>query len=170
MNTPDKPYILLTGSANPKLADSIGKTLNQCVQVTTSRFADGEIRVEIPENVRNCDVFIIQPTCPPVNDNIMELALMADAAKRASAEKIAAIVPYYGYSRQDRKERSRVPISSAAVAQMLQAVGIQRILTMDIHSEQLQGSFSGPWDNIYGSYSLIPEIKERDIPLSSCFS
>lgn len=157
----ERPIALLTGSSNPDLAKKIGSILEIDVHNPTARFADSEIKVTIPVNLRRCHVFILQPTSPPVNDHIMELLLMADAARRASAEEITAVIPYFGYSRQDRKEKPRVPISAAVIVKILEVVGIQRILTVDIHSEQQQGFFHGPWDNVFGSYSLIPEIKAR---------
>lgn len=160
---PDKKgdFILLTGRSNPDLAESIGKILDVEVTCPISIFSDGEIRVRIKPNLRRRKIFIIQSTSIPVNDHIMELALMADAAKRASASEVTAVIPYFGYARQDRKEMSRVPISAAAVASLLVNAGIDRILTLDIHSEQLEGSIKHPWDNLYGSYSILPTLKER---------
>lgn len=159
----ERPIALLTGSSNPDLAKKIGLLLETDVHNPTSRFADSEIKITIPVNLRRCHVFILQPTSPPVNDHIMELLLMADAARRASAEEITAVIPYFGYSRQDRKEKPRVPISAAVVAKILEAVGVQRILTVDIHSEQQQGFFQGPWDNVFGSFSLIPAIQTKGV-------
>src|SRR6266700_5505649 len=130
-------FILLTGQSNPELADSIGKILNTEVTCPISIFSDGEIRVRIQPNLRRRKVFLIQSTSIPVNDHIMELALMADAAKRASASEITAVIPYFGYARQDRKEMSRVPISASAVASLLVNSGIGRIVTIDMHSEQM---------------------------------
>jgi ribose-phosphate pyrophosphokinase len=156
-------FILLTGQSNPELADSMGKILNTEVTCPISIFSDGEIRVRIQPNLRRRKVFLIQSTSIPVNDHIMELALMADAAKRASASEISAVIPYFGYARQDRKETSRVPISASAVASLLINAGVDRILTLDIHSEQLEGSIKQPWDNVYGSYSLLPALKERNM-------
>jgi ribose-phosphate pyrophosphokinase len=156
-------FVLLTGNSNPELASSIGKLLDSEVTNPISVFSDGEIRVRIKPNMRRRPVFIIQSTSNPVNDNIMELVFMADAAQRASADEIIAVIPYFGYSRQDRKEMPRVPISSAAVAQMLVNAGVDRILTIDIHSEQLEGSIQKPWDNVYGSYSLLPILEKRNL-------
>jgi ribose-phosphate pyrophosphokinase len=156
-------FILLTGRANPELAHAVGKILGIDVTNPITSFSDGEIRVRIQSNLRRRTVFIIQPTSAPVNDNLMELILMTDAARRASASEIVAVVPYYGYSRQDRKEMSRVPISSSVVASLLVASGMDRILTVDIHSEQQEGFIAKPWDNLFGSYSLIPEIKKRKL-------
>ncbi len=156
-----RDFILLTGRANPGLAEAVGKILKVEVTCPISVFSDGEIRVRIKPNLRRRKVFIIQSTSIPVNDHIMELALMADAAKRASASEVTAVIPYFGYARQDRKEMSRVPISSSAVASLLINAGIDRILTLDIHSEQLEGSIKQPWDNLYGSYSILPALQER---------
>ncbi len=157
-------FVLLTGTANIKLASDIAKILGKTVHETVSVFADGEKRIVIPENLRKRDVFIIQPTCPPVNDNIMELLLIIDAAKRSSASEITAIIPYFGYSRQDRKDRSRVPISAALVARLIEYAGADKILTIDIHSEQEPGFVEIPWDNLYSSYSLLPELKKSFDP------
>lgn len=151
---------LLSGSSNLPLAKNISKFLKKEIFYPITKFADSEIRVNIPKNLRRSNVFIIQPTSVPVNDNLMELLLMIDAAKRASANEITAIVPYFGYSRQDRKDRPRVPISASLVTQLIKTAGADRILTVDIHSEQEQGFFSGPWDNLYGSFVLIPAIKK----------
>lgn len=156
-------FILLTGTANPELAHAVGKKLGIEVSNPITTFSDGEVRVRIQSNLRRRTVFIIQPTSAPVNDHIMQLILMADAARRASATEIVAVIPYYGYSRQDRKEMSRVPISSSVVASMLVAAGVDRILTVDIHSEQQEGFIHKPWDNLFGSYSLIPEIQKRKL-------
>jgi|SRR6185369_1125107 len=156
-------FILLTGRANPKLAHAIGKKLGVAVDEPVSSFADGEIRVRINSNVRRRMVVIVQPTSTPANDHIMELLFMIDAAKRASSSEVVVVLPYYGYSRQDRKEMSRVPISSSVVASLFMHAGADRILTLDIHSEQQEGFINKPWDNIFGSYSLIPEIKKRNL-------
>ena len=156
-------YILLTGRANPNLARAVGKRLKKKVDEPISVFSDGETRVAIAQNMRRRHVFIIQPTSPPVNDHIMELILMADAARRGSASEIIAVIPYFGYSRQDRKEKSRVPISASVIASLLEHAGVERIITVDIHSEQQEGFTRGPWDNVYASYSLLPVIKSRKI-------
>jgi len=158
-----RDFILLAGRSNPELAESIGKLLDVEVTCPISIFSDGEIRVRIKPNLRRRKVFIVQATSKPVNDHIMELALMADAAKRASASEVTAVIPYFGYARQDRKEMSRVPISSSAISSMLINAGIDRILTLDIHSEQMEGSIKQPCDNLYGSYSLLPALKERNM-------
>lgn len=156
-------FVILTGRSNPALAHAIGKILGVEVLEPISIFSDGEIRVRISKNLRRRMVFIIQPTSTPVNDHIMELLFMIDAARRASASEITAVIPYYGYARQDRKEMSRVPISSSVVASTLTNTGANHILTLDIHSEQQEGFTSIPWDNIFGSYSLLPEIKKRNL-------
>ncbi len=154
-------FVLLTGTANLKLAKEVASILGKDVHETISTFADGEKRVIIPENLRRRDVFIIQPTCTPVDSNLMELLLIIDAAKRSSASEISVIIPYFGYSRQDRKDRPRVPISASLVARLIEFAGADRILTIDIHSEQEPGFVEVPWDNLYGSYSLLPELKKH---------
>lgn len=155
-------FVLLTGTANLKLAKDIAKILGKEVDETVTVFSDGEKRVIIPENLRKRDVFIIQSTCPPsVDENIMEILLIIDAAKRSSAAEVSAIIPYFGYSRQDRKDRSRVPISAALVAGLIEYAGADRILTLDIHSEQEPGFIKSPWDVLYGSYALLPELKKH---------
>jgi len=132
-------------------------------EATVGKFSDGEITVEINENVRGKDVFIIQPTCAPTNDNLMELLLMADGLRRASATRITAVVPYFGYARQDRRPRSaRVPISARAIADMMVGAGIDRVLTVDLHADQIQGFFSVPVDNVYGSPILLDDIERQD--------
>ncbi len=152
---------LLTGRANIPLACEIGRILNMPVhQSSKGVFADGESNIQIPDYLRRKSAYIIQPTSPPVNDNLMELFLMIDAARRASAGEINLVIPYFGYARQDRKDKSRVPISAAMVAKFLQYAGAARILTLDIHSEQTGGAVRIPWDNLFASYSFIPVIKE----------
>ncbi|HEX8932158.1 MAG TPA: ribose-phosphate diphosphokinase [Patescibacteria group bacterium] len=162
MSTNDD-FVILAGRSNPTLAHSIGKILGIEVDEPISIFADGEIRVRIKPNLRRRKVFIIQSTSTPVNDHIMELLFMIDAAKRASSAEVIAVIPYYGYGRQDRKEMSRVPISSSVVASAIINAGADRILTLDIHSEQQEGFIAKPWDNIYGSYSILPELKKRQL-------
>ncbi len=157
----DNGFVLLTGTANLKLAQDIAKILGQNADETVTTFADGEKRIIIPENLRKRDVFIIQPTCPPVDSNIMELFLIIDAAKRSSASEVTAVIPYFGYSRQDRKDRPRVPISASIIARLIEYSGADRILTIDIHSEQEPGFIEIPWDNLFGSYSLLPILKEN---------
>lgn len=154
-------FVLLTGTANLKLSRDVAKILGKNADETVSVFADGEKRIIIPENLRRREVFIIQPTCPPVDSNLMELLLMIDAAKRSSASEITVVIPYFGYSRQDRKDRSRVPISAALVAGLIEFAGADKIVTLDIHSEQELGFTNIPWDNLYSSYSFLPELKDK---------
>lgn len=156
-------FVLVTGRSNPDLAKKIAKYLKKTLFEPVSVFADGEIRVKIPPNLRRRHVFIIQPTCPPVNDHLMELIFMIDAAKRSSAREVTVVVPYFGYSRQDRKEMPHVPISASVVSTMIMSAGADRVLTVDIHSEQQQGFIKGPWDNLYGSYSLVPAVKKKKL-------
>lgn len=156
-------YSLLTGTSNHGLAEKIAKLLKKELFSPISIFSDGEIRVKVPENVRRRHVFIIQPTCPPVNRSLMELVFMIDAVKRSSADEVTAIIPYFGYSRQDRKEMPRVPISASVVASIIENAGADRIVTLDIHSEQQQGFIKAPWDNLYGSYSFLPELEKRKL-------
>lgn len=156
-------FVLLTGRANPQLAQEIAKILKKELDEPITMFSDGEIRVRIKPNLRRRSVYIIQPTSAPVNDHIMELLILIDAAKRASAKEIVAIIPYFGYARQDRKEKSRVPISASLVANMIEKAGADRILTVDIHSEQQEGFVHIPWDNVYGSYTLLPAIKAKSL-------
>jgi ribose-phosphate pyrophosphokinase len=149
--------MIFTGNANPVLAAEIAQHLNtQLGAANVGRFSDGEVTVEITQNVRARDVFVIQSTCAPTNENLMELIIMVDALKRASAARISAVIPYFGYARQDRRPRSsRVPISAKVVANMLQTVGVNRVLTMDLHADQIQGFFDIPVDNIYASPVLL---------------
>jgi ribose-phosphate pyrophosphokinase len=140
---------LLSGTANPRLASEISQTLGvPLCDAAVGRFSDGEIRIRIRETVRGADVFVIQPTCPPVNDAVMELLLLIDAARRASARRIIAVVPYYGYARQDRKHTGRVPISARLIANLIETAGAHRALTMDLHAGQIQGFFNIPVDNL----------------------
>lgn len=156
--------MVFSGNANPALADAIAKHIGLPLgYASISKFSDGEISVELNENVRGKDVFVIQPTCAPTNDSIMELLLMADALHRASANRITAVVPYFGYARQDRRVRSaRVAISAKVVADMIGAVGVNRVLTVDLHAEQIQGFFSIPVDNVYGSPVLTDDIERQN--------
>lgn len=164
INNSDFPnFVLLTGTANEPLAKKIAKLLKSPLNNPVSVFSDGEIRIKIAPNLRRRHVFIIQPTCAPVNDHIVELLLMIDAAKRASASEVIVIMPYFAYSRQDRKEMARVPISSAVMASMIAHAGADRILTLDIHSEQEEGFIQQPWDNVYASYALAPAIKKKHL-------
>ena len=155
---------LFTGNANPVLASAVAKELNLPIgKAFVGRFSDGEIQVEIQENVRGKNVVVIQSTCAPTNDNLMELMIMIDALKRASASRITAVIPYFGYARQDRRPRSaRVAISARIVANMLQSVaGIERVLTMDLHADQIQGFFDIPVDNIYASPVLLADLQQQ---------
>ena len=156
--------ILFTGNATPELATKMARHLHVPMgDADVSKFSDGEISVEINENVRGSDVFIVQSTCAPTNDSIMELLVMADALRRASAGRITAVVPYFGYARQDRRVRSaRVPITAKVVADMLTTVGIDRLLTVDLHADQIQGFFDIPVDNVYGSPILLEDIKKQN--------
>ena len=156
--------MVFTGNANPKLAEEVVKHLNIPLgRATVGRFSDGEVMVELLENVRGKDTFVLQSTCTPTNDNLMEVLLMVDALKRSSAGRITAAVPYLGYARQDRRPRSaRVAISAKVVANMLQAVGVDRLLTMDLHSDQIQGFFDIPVDNVYSAPILLGDIWKRD--------
>lgn len=152
--------MVFSGNANLALSEGIVKKLNMRLgMATVGRFSDGEIAVEIEENVRGKDVFIIQPTCSPTNENLMELLVMIDALKRASASRITAVLPYYGYARQDRRSRSaRVPISAKLVARMIEQAGASRILTVDLHADQIQGFFDIPVDNVYSSPILLGDV------------
>lgn len=158
--------MIFTGNANPQLAEAVANHLQIPLgKATVGRFSDGEILVEIEENVRGRDIFIIQSTCAPTNDHLMELLVMADAIRRASAYRITAVIPYMGYARQDRRPRSaRVPISAKVVANMIVSVGIARVLTVDLHSEQLQGFFDIPLDNIYASPVLLGDVWKHEYP------
>jgi ribose-phosphate pyrophosphokinase len=151
---------VFTGSANPQLAYDIVRHLSVPLgRADVSRFSDGEITVEIMENVRGRDVFIVQPTCPPTNENIMELLVMVDACRRASAARITAVVPYFGYARQDRRPRAmRVPITAKLVANMIASAGVHRVLTVDVHADQIQGFFDIPVDNVYASPVLLGDV------------
>lgn len=154
--------VLVSGSSNPPLAKKISKFLDvSLVDPQLRRFANGEIFCEIEKNVRGADVFVIQSLCQPVNDNLMELLIMMDALKRASAESITAVVPHYGYSRQDRKASPRTPISAKLVADLLTVAGASRVVTMDLHAGQIQGFFNIPFDNIYASPVILDYIKEN---------
>jgi len=155
---------LFAGNATPELAQKVAKRLYiELGDAVVGRFSDGEISVQINENVRGSDVFIVQSTCNPTNDNLMELIVMVDALRRASAGRITAVIPYFGYSRQDRRVRSaRVPITAKVVADFLSSVGVDRVLTVDLHAEQIQGFFDVPVDNVFGSPVLLEDMKERD--------
>lgn len=156
--------MVFTGNANPKLAADVARHLNiKLGQATVGRFSDGEVMIELLENVRGKDVFVLQSTCAPTNDSLMEIMVMVDALTRASAGRITAALPYFGYSRQDRRPRSaRVAITAKVVADMLTGVGVDRVLTMDLHSDQIQGFFDIPVDNIYASPILLADVRKHD--------
>lgn len=156
--------MVFTGNAHPKLAEDVVRHLNMRLgRATVGRFSDGEVNVEIMENVRGKDVFVLQSTCEPTNDSLMEIMLMVDALRRASAGRITAAIPYFGYARQDRRVRSaRVPITARVVADMLTVVGVKRVLTMDLHSDQIQGFFDIPVDNIYSTPILMGDIWKQN--------
>jgi ribose-phosphate pyrophosphokinase len=158
--------MVFTGNANPELAKKMAQHLDMPLGIASvSEFSDGEISVEIGENVRGKDVFIVQPTCAPTNDNLMELMVMIDAIKRASSERVTAVIPYYGYARQDRRVRSqRVPITAKVVANMLTSVGVDRVLTIDLHADQIQGFFECLVDNVYASPILMGDIWKQKYP------
>jgi len=160
VNENNSELMIFTGNANPDLARRIAAHLQQPLgKASVQTFSDGEISVEIEETVRGRQVFVIQPTCKPTNDHIMELLVMVDALRRASAERITAVVPYFGYSRQDRRPRSsRVPITAKVVANMIESVGVDRILTVDLHADQIQGFFNIPVDNVYASPILLGDV------------
>jgi len=153
---------LFAGNANRPLAEEICENLNLPLSAAEVRtFSDGEIFIELGENVRGADVFVIQPTCPPVNDNLMEMTIMVDALRRASARRITAVLPYYGYARQDRKVAPRVPITAKVVAEMMMVVGVRRVLAMDLHAGQIQGFFNIPVDHLYAAPVLMKYIQEE---------
>lgn len=165
-NTLTIPNIsIFTGNANPQLAHRIARHLTLPLsKIQVSKFSDGEVAIEILENVRGRDTYIVQSTCPPVNDNLMELLVMADALRRASAARVTAVIPYFGYARQDRRPRAaRVPITARLVAGMISTAGIDRVLTLDLHADQIQGFFSIPLDNVYGSPVLLGDLYKQKI-------
>ncbi|MFM7065383.1 MAG: ribose-phosphate diphosphokinase, partial [Gammaproteobacteria bacterium] len=156
--------VVFAGKANPVLAHDIARHLMQPLgRANVTRFSDGEVQVELMENVRGRDVFIVQSTCPPTNDSLMELLIMADACRRASAGRITAVIPYFGYARQDRRPRAtRVPITAKLVANLITTAGINRVLTVDLHADQIQGFFDIPVDNVYASPVLLGDVwKQR---------
>ena len=157
-------FMVFAGNAIPGMAQEIVSHLGTSLGVAdVGRFSDGEVTVEIKQNVRARDVFVVQSTCAPTNDHLMELLVMVDALKRASAERIHAVIPYFGYARQDRRPRSsRVPITAKVVANMLQAVGVERVLTMDLHADQIQGFFDIPVDNIYATPVLLADLRQKN--------
>ena len=156
---------IFTGNSTPELAHKICDHLSLPLgQALVSTFSDGEIRVEIADNVRGRDVFLIQSTCPPTNHNLMELLIMIDAVKRASARRITAVIPYFGYARQDRKDKPRVSIAAKLVANLLSAAGVNRIIALDLHADQIQGFFDVPVDHLYASSVFIPYLKTLHLP------
>ena len=162
----DSRMMVFTGTANPKLAQAVANELRiNLGAANVGSFSDGEVQVEIMENVRGKDVFILQPTCAPTNDNLMELLVMIDAVRRSSAYRITAVVPYFGYARQDRRPRSaRVPITAKVVAGMIGNVKADRVLTVDLHADQIQGFFDVPVDNVYASPILLGEVWKQKYP------
>src|SRR3982750_864965 len=153
---------IFTGNANRALAEEICKCLKVPLgKAEVGHFSDGELRVKLLENVRGDDTFVVQPTCPPVNDNVMELLIMVDALARASARRITAVIPYYGYGRQDRKAEPRVPITAKLVANLITAAGADRVLSMDLHAGQIQGFFDIPGDHIYANPVIIDYFKKK---------
>ena len=159
-----KTSMIFSGNANKALARSVAKNLGITLgKASVKTFSDGEISVEIEENVRGQDIYIIQPLCDPVNDNLMELLIMVDALKRSSVERISVVLPYFGYSRQDRRARSaRVPITAKVVANMLTSMGVERLLTIDLHADQIQGFFDIPVDNIYATPLFLADIHKQN--------
>jgi ribose-phosphate pyrophosphokinase len=158
--------MVFSGNANPKLANDIVDRLQIPMgKATVGRFSDGEVQVEIMENVRGKDVFVVQPTCAPTNENLMELLVMIDAVRRSSAARVTAVIPYFGYARQDRRPRSaRVPITAKVVADMIATVGTDRVLTVDLHADQIQGFFNIPLDNVYASPVLLGDVWRQKYP------
>lgn len=157
-------YELVSGTANPEFAKKVAEHLGkELAEVQVSRFSDGEINVNITKSVRGDDIFIIQPTCAPANDNLMELLIIVDAFKRSSAGTINAVIPYFGYARQDRKAAPRVPISAKLVADMLETAGVDRVITIDLHAAQIQGFFSIPVDHLLGSMLFVDYIKAKNL-------
>ncbi|MGC9351227.1 MAG: ribose-phosphate pyrophosphokinase, partial [Sulfurovum sp.] len=158
-------YMIFSGTSNPELSQEVADYLEMpLAKATINRFSDGEINVQIAESVRGKDVFIVQPTSAPANGNLMELLIMTDALKRSSAKSITAVVPYYGYARQDRKAAPRVPISAKLVANLMETAGITRVVTIDLHASQIQGFFDIPVDNLYGAILFIDYIKSKNLP------
>ena len=165
MGSSKAPLLLFSGNSNRQLAQSIanylGVSLGNC---ELGRFPDGEVRVKIHSDVRGADVFLIQSTCTPVNDHLMEVLIMADALRRASAARVTAVIPYFGYSRQDRKDEGRVPITAKLVADLLEAAGVSRVVTIDLHAAQIQGFFNIPVDHLYASRVFVKYARQLDLP------
>src|SRR3954452_12262556 len=159
---PSRDFKVFSGSSNPELSHRICDYLKRPLgKATVGRFSDGEIHVEIGENVRGLDIFIVQSTCPPANDHLMELLIMCDALKRASAGSINAVIPYYGYARQDRKVAPRTPITAKLIADLLEVAGATRVVSMDMHAGQIQGFFNIPSDHLYASPVFLEDIRAR---------
>jgi len=155
---------LFSGNSNPALAKAVAKHLGaQLGKIEVGKFSEGEIRVKFCENIRGADIFLLQSTCPPVNDGWMELLIMIDAARRASARRITAVIPYYSYARQDRKDQPRVPITAKLVANLLEAAGVNRVLTMDLHADQIQGFFDIPLDHLMALPVFVKHMKSKNI-------
>jgi len=155
---------VFTGNANPELASAVARSMNlKLGSIMVTRFSEGEVRVKINEDVRAYDIFLVQPTCPPVNENLVELLVMLDAFKRASARRITAVLPYYGYARQDRKDQPRVPITAKLVANLLTVAGADRVLTMDLHAQQIQGFFDIPLDHLYAFPIISGYIRSKKL-------
>src|SRR5271169_2970822 len=158
-------FKVFTGNANPLLAQEICDELGCPLGASTVRqFSDGEVHLQIQENVRGADVFVVQPTCTPVDRHLMELLLMMDALKRASAERITAVLPYYGYARQDRKDKPRMPISARLIANLIQTAGASRVLALDLHAAQIQGFFDVPVDHLFAAPVLIEYFRAQNLP------
>ena len=161
----DEKFKIFSGTANPALADEICNFLGMArAQCNINRFSDGEVYVQLLENVRGGDVFVVQPTCHPVNEHIMELLMMIDALKRASARRITTVIPYFGYARQDRKDKPRAPISSKLIADLLTTAGAHRALIVDLHAPQIQGFFNIPVDHLFASPVLVDEVRKLALP------
>lgn len=159
------PFLLFAGNSNPKLAEKIAAYLGvKLGEAEVGRFPDGEVRIKLHNDVRGADAFVVQSTCTPVNDHLMELLIMADALRRASAYRITAVIPYFGYSRQDRKDEGRVPITAKLVADLLQAAGISRVVTLDLHAAQIQGFFDIPVDHLYASRVFTKYARKLELP------
>ena len=161
----DRELRVFSGSAHPRLGEEIARSLGVALgRAYLSRFADGEVWFQIQDNVRGADVFVVQPTSPPVNENLMELLVMLDALKRSSASRITAVIPYYGYGRQDRKDKPRVPISAKLVADLLSSAGTDRVLTMDLHAAQIQGFFDVPVDHLFAAPVIVDYVNRLALP------
>ncbi len=169
MVSPADKVTLFTGNAHPALAQEVAEYLeNPLGEIQVSRFADGEVRVVVGESVRGKHVYVIQSLCTSVNDSVMELLVMVDALRRSSAKSITAVIPYYAYARQDRQDRPRTPITAKLLADLLHAAGVERVMAMDMHAQQIQGFFSSPVEHLYGTKNLITAMRETNSDLSEC--